>query len=175
MKRIQELKNDTVINIAALLKEPVGSVREFAVEIDRFELDPGLIAYTIDGDLRLIRLQDEVLASAQLKAQVELECDRCLNDYLQPVETTFSAEYEPTIDVHTGHAVQEIDDETDRFAITEHHEVDLAEPMRQELIVALPMVAVCGPDCPGPAVTSAGDDSDIDDRLSSLQHLLKDE
>jgi len=175
VKRVQELKNDTVVNIAALLKEPVGSVREFSVDIDEFELDPELVAYDIVGDLRLIRLQDEVLADVRLRAKVGLECDRCLGDYLQPVQAKFSVEYEPTIDVHTGHAVQEIDDETDRFAITEHHEVDLSEPLRQELIVALPMVAVCGPECPGPAVTFAGDAGNLDDRLSALERLLADE
>jgi uncharacterized protein len=84
----------------------------------------------------------------------------------------FTAEFEPTIDVHTGHAVHETADELDRFAITEHHEVDLAEPMRQELIVALPMVAVCGPECPGPEVTSVGDDGEVDERLAALERLL---
>lgn len=175
MKRIQELKNDTVINIAALLKEPVGSVREFAVEIDRFELDADLIATGIAGQVRLTRLQDEVLVDAKLRADVGLECDRCLREYLQPVSVHFAAEYQPTIDVYSGRAVREIDDETDRFFITEHHEVDLAEPMRQELIVALPMVAVCGPDCPGPAITSTADGSEIDDRLAALQRLLGDD
>lgn len=175
MKRIQELKNDTVINIAALLKEPVGSVREFAVEIDRFELDPELIATSIAGQVRLTRLQDEVLVDAKLRADVGLECDRCLREFLQPVSVHFSAEYQPTIDVYLGRAVREIDDETDRFFITEHHEVDLAEPLRQELIVALPMVAVCGPDCPGPAVTSTADTGEIDDRLAALQRLLGDD
>jgi uncharacterized protein len=172
VKRIQELNNDTAINVAALLKEPIGSVRDIAVSIDRFELDDDLIASTILGEARLIHLQDEVLADVKLTANVGLECDRCLREYQQPVRVRFSAEYEPTIDVHTGRTVNEYDDEGDRFAINEHHEVDLAEPMRQELIVALPMVAVCGKDCPGPAVTSVGDDGEIDDRLTALQRLL---
>jgi uncharacterized protein len=172
VKRIQELNNDTAINVAALLKEPIGSVRDIAVSIDRFELDDDLIASTILGEARLIHLQDEVLADVKLTANVGLECDRCLREYQQPVRVRFSAEYEPTIDVHTGHAVGDYDEEGDRFAITEHHEVDLAEPMRQELIVALPMVAVCGKNCPGPAMTSIGGEGEIDERLTALQRLL---
>jgi uncharacterized protein len=172
MRRIQELKNDTVINIAALLKEPVGSVRDIAVDIDRFELDDDLIASSIQGDVRLIHLVDEVLADVKLQANVGLECDRCLREYQQPVRVRFSAEYEPTIDVHTGRSLGDISDEVDRFAITEHHEVDLAEPMRQELIIALPMVAVCSKDCPGPAMTSVGGEGEIDERLAALQRLL---
>lgn len=172
MKHTYELHNDTAINVVALLKEPVGSTRLCGLEIDRFELDDDLVARRIEGEARLIRLQDEILVDATVSADVELECDRCLRLYDQRVKTRFSAQYEPTIDVHTGHAVREIDDEAERFAITEHHEVDLAEPLRQELIVALPMVAVCGPDCPGPQVSSTGDGDEVDDRLAALQQLL---
>jgi uncharacterized metal-binding protein YceD (DUF177 family) len=177
VKRVQELKNDTVINVAALLKETVGSVREIAVDIDRFELDEDLIASAIHGDARLIRLQDEILADVNLLAEVGLECDRCLGAYQQPVRVRFSAEFQPTIDVHTGHVVGEAEDELaiEHFYITEHHEVDLAEPMRQELIISLPMVAVCGPECPGPDVTSAGVEGEIDDRLAALERLLGDD
>ena len=174
MKHTQPLQNDTVINVAALLKEPVGSTRTYGVEINRFELDDELVARRIEGEVRLTRLQEEILVDAKLNADVELECDRCLRQYDHRVKTRFSAQYEPTIDVHTGHAVNEINDELERFAITEHHEVDLAEPLRQELIVSLPMVAICGPDCPGPEVTSAGNDEQVDDRLAALEQLLKD-
>jgi uncharacterized protein len=172
VKQTYELHNDTVINVVALLKEPVGSTRVYGVDIDRFELDDDLVARRIEGEARLTRLQDEILVNAKVSADVELECDRCLRRYDHPVRTRFAAQYEPTIDVHTGHAVREIDDEAERFAITEHHEVDLAEPLRQELIVALPMVAVCGPDCPGPEVTTIGDGDDVDDRLAALKQLL---
>jgi uncharacterized protein len=172
VKRLQDLHNDTVINAAALLKEPVGSTRLYGLSLDRFELDDDLVASNIEGEVRLIHLAAEILVDATLSADVELECDRCLRAYDQPVKVHFSAQYEPTIDVHTGHKVSEIDDEEERFSISDSHEVDLAEPLRQELIVALPMVANCGKDCPGPAITSTKSDEEIDDRLSALQKLL---
>lgn len=172
MKRLQDLYNDTVINAAALLKEPVGNTRLFGLELDRFELDDDLVASNVSGEVRLIRLQEELLLDATVSADVELECDRCLNAYAQPVRVHFSAQYEPTIDVHTGHRVDEIDDEEERFSISDNHEVDIAEPLRQELIVALPMVANCGKDCPGPAITSTKTDEEVDDRLAALERLL---
>lgn len=172
MKRVNELRNDTVINVAALLKEPVGATRDYDLDLDRFDLDRDLVAKRVRANARLTRLQDEILVDARAIADVELECDRCLNRYDQVVKARFSAQYEPTIDVHTGGSVGEIDDETERFSITEHHEVDLAEPLRQELIVALPMVAICGPDCPGPTLTSTRAEDEIDDRLAALSRLL---
>ena len=175
MKRLHELHNDTVINAAALLKEPVGNTRLYGLELDRFELDDDLVASNVEGEVRLIRLQDELLLDATVTADVELECDRCLRRYDQPVKAHFSAQYEPTIDVHTGYKVNEIDDEEERFSISDNHEVDIAEPLRQELIVALPMVAVCGRDCPGPEITSTNTGEEIDDRLAALERLLGDQ
>jgi uncharacterized protein len=172
VKRLQELHNDTVINVAALLKEPVGNTRLFGLELDRFELDDDLVASNVSGEVRLTQLTTELLLDATVTATVELECDRCLRAYDQPVRVRFSAQYEPTIDVHTGHQVSEIDDEEERFSISDNHEVDIAEPLRQELIVALPMVASCGKDCPGPAMTSTNTGEEIDDRLAALERLL---
>ena len=42
--------------------------------------------------------------------------------------------------------------------IDENHELDLREPLRQEILVALPMRPDCGPDCPGPDLTEVGGD-----------------
>jgi uncharacterized protein len=167
-----ELHNDTVINVAALLKEPVGSTRNFSINLDRFPLDNDLVAREVEGEMRLTSLTSELLLNAKATAKVELECDRCLRLYDEPVKVTFAAQYEPTIDVRTGHMVEEIGDGEERFAITENHEVDVAEPLRQELIVALPMIARCGPDCPGPIITSTKSDDEIDDRLAELERLL---
>lgn len=170
-----ELKNDTVINVAALLKEAVGSTRTFSIDLDRFELDDDLVAREVTGEMRLTRLINELLLDGKAQAKVELECDRCLRLYDQPVKVKLSAQYEPTIDVRTGHQVDEIDDGEERFSISDNHEVDIAEPLRQELIVSLPMIANCGADCPGPAITSTRSAGDVDDRLAALERLLDEE
>ena len=91
------------------------------------------------------------------------------------MKVKLSAQYEPTIDVRTGHQVDEIDDGEERFSISDNHEVDIAEPLRQELIVSLPMIANCGADCPGPAITSTRSEDDVDDRLAALERLLDEE
>jgi uncharacterized protein len=175
VKRLQEIHNDTVINAASLLKEPVGNSRLYGMHLDRFELDDDLVASNVEGEVRLIRLAEELLLDATVSATVELECDRCLRAYDQPVSIHFSAQYEPTIDVITGRTVSEIDDEEERFSISDNHEVDMTEPLRQELIVGLPMVARCGRDCPGPLLTTTKGDVEIDDRLAALERLLKEQ
>jgi uncharacterized protein len=75
----------------------------------------------------------------------------------------------------------EIDEEGDEFFIDDNHELDLVEPLRQEILVSLPMRPTCGPNCPGPDVlevggdTEAGEDAAVDDRLAALANLLKDD
>jgi uncharacterized protein len=174
-KKGQDLRNDTVINVVALLKEDVGASRTYDMRLDEFPLDDDLVARNVAGALRLIRLQNELYLEATATATVQLECVRCLRRYDQSVKARFAAQYEPTVDVRTGVEVEEIDDEAERFPISENHEVDVAEPLRQELIVALPMRAVCGRDCPGPDLSGLDDTEDGDPRFGALADLLNDE
>jgi uncharacterized metal-binding protein YceD (DUF177 family) len=64
--------------------------------------------------------------------------------------------------------------------IDENHELDLREPLRQEILVALPMRPDCGADCPGPDLLEVGGEDDVsddpvDERLAALASLLGDD
>lgn len=178
---MQELRNDTAINVAGLLKGSTGHVREFVLSLDRFPLDDGLIAEAVHGDIRLTRLRDGVTAGvmARIRASgtVELECVRCLRPYQQPFEVEFSEEYRQTVDVRTGIDLEldaEADDDTAR--IDDNHILDVGEVLRQEVLVALPMRPDCGDECPGPDLVAvervAGDEAAVDGRLAALARLL---
>jgi uncharacterized protein len=171
-----DLHNETVVNVAALLKEGVGATRSYELSLDRFPLDADLAAEAVFGDLRLTRLTDEIIASVHAEGVVTLECQRCLNLYSQPFETDFDEEFRETVDVRTGAGLDTArDDEDERFTINQNHELDIAEPLRQEILVALPMRPTCGADCPGPDVLESGDDEAIaDDRFAALARLLDD-
>jgi uncharacterized protein len=60
----------------------------------------------------------------------------------------FDAEYFPSVDVVTGSSLKVPDDDMS-FAIDHNHELDLAEPVRQELVIAVPMHPLCTLDCAG--------------------------
>jgi uncharacterized protein len=105
-------------------------------------------------------------------------CARCLREYDQPFEVDFDEEYRQTVDVRTGVDLggEPADDEL-VSRIDENHELDLREPLRQEILVALPMRPDCGPDCPGPDVLEVGGDDSasdeaVDERLAALASLL---
>ncbi|HEV2129068.1 MAG TPA: DUF177 domain-containing protein [Thermomicrobiales bacterium] len=178
----RELVNETRINVASLLQEPVGSIRSIHLGMDAFLLDDDLFANDLDADVRLIRLRHQVLADGKVRANVALDCVRCLTTFEQRVETTFSEPFLQSHDVRSGadlsdHRERRDDEDADEsdeesFVIDEGHEMDLAEALRQNLVLALPMVPSCGDVCPGPPEEHLADKADERggqfDLLSSL-------
>ena len=169
-----DLYNETAVNVAALLKEQVGSSRSYPLQLDAFPLDDELLAEDVSGTVKLTRLTDEILARIRVSGSVELQCLRCLREYPEAFAADFSEEFRIAHDVRTGNGIATSDDD-ERFDIDENHELDFGEALRQEIIVALPMRPACGADCPGPDVVEVGDTEPIDDRFASLARLLDDE
>jgi uncharacterized protein len=165
------LHNETGVNVAALLQEPVGSSRSYALQLDAFPLDDELLATDVSGNVKLTRLSDEIIARIRVTGGVELECLRCLRPYPESFATDFAEEFRIAHDVRTGNGIAAQEDD-ERFAINENHELDFGEALRQEILVALPMRPTCGADCPGPDLLETGDDESIDDRFASLARLL---
>ena len=168
-----DLNNDTIVNVAALLREQTGAHRSYRFQIDRFPLDDDLSAVGLTGILQLTRVSDAILASVSGTSSVVLECQRCLEEFSLPVSITFEEQFRIAYDVRRGTAIEsEIEGIDERPEITENHELDFSEPMRQEIIVALPMRPVCGPDCPGPPNFADGDEEDGSGQFSALATLL---
>jgi uncharacterized protein len=177
----RELRNDTAVNVVGLLKGQTGATRSYRLLLDTFEADGETIARDITGDVRLTRLRDAIIASVSAAGVVPMTCARCLREYDQPFEVDFDEEYRPTVDVRTGFdlGVEPIDEEL-VSRINENHELDLREPLRQEILVALPMRPDCGSECPGPDVLEVGGEDGasnepVDERLAALANLLADD
>ena len=177
----RELRNETAINVAGLLKGQTGASRSYHLVLDMFEADGETIAREIVGNLRLTRLRDAVMASLQATGLAPMTCARCLREYDQPFAIDFDEEYRQTVDVRTGIGLEDAlpDDELVSL-IDENHELDLREPLRQEILVALPMRPDCGANCPGPDALEAGESDEVsgdvvDERLAALASLLGDD
>jgi uncharacterized protein len=177
----RELRNETAVNVAGLLKAQTGASRSYTLALDEFVVDGETIAREINGDVRLTRLRDAVMAHVEATGLAPLTCARCLREYEQPFEVAFDEEFRQTVDVRTGIGLEsdfDLPDDEQLSRIDENHELDLREPLRQEILVALPMRPDCGAECPGPDVLEAGerDDADeVDDRLAALASLLGDD
>lgn len=130
------------LNVAQLLREPVGARRSF-----RFQgpMEEG----AAQGEAGLLRTKEGVLVSARVTSDVRSVCPRCLSDYVQRVATNFEEEFFPVIDIETGKPVVSAKKEEDDFTIDEHHILDITEAVRQYTLLAIPMKGLCKADCKG--------------------------
>lgn len=97
--------------------------------------------------LRLERRGSLVLARGDYQARVDLECSRCLARFGQTLAGTVEWAFRPP-ETPRGEEVRLAEDELD-VIFYQGGEVDLAQALRDELSLALPMAPLCRPDCPG--------------------------
>lgn len=84
-----------------------------------------------------------------LRTAVRLTCDRCLNDYDVPVDTSFQLVLE--VSDAANWKVKELECTAADFDVVQLDEpiADLEDILRQQLYLSLPIKQVCSPDCQG--------------------------
>jgi uncharacterized protein len=66
------------------------------------------------------------------------------------LDVAWSEEFHPSVDILTGRPLPvDLDDLDEAVVIDSHHIMDLAETIRQHLLLALPIHPLCRPDCAG--------------------------
>jgi len=134
-------------NVAQLLKKATGSSRRYQVREGIEGIDPGLIIREpLVGQIEMVRTADGILVRGELITALELQCDRCLEPFIQKVGFEIEEEFHPAIDMSTGGKLPCDEAET---RIDEHHILDLTELIRQSIFLTLPMHPLCRLDCPG--------------------------
>jgi uncharacterized protein len=170
-----------IFNVAQLMKSFVGASLTAEIEEDHVELDEDLkIVGPLTGDVRMRRVDQGLLIDGWVNLTLEQTCNRCLKQFEQPMHVTFEERFYPTLDVVTGMPLPPIE-EDEVFPISEHHEVNLTEAIRQNVLLAIPMVTLCNPDCAGLCSQCGHDlnlgpcqcEPEIDARLSILKTLLQ--
>ena len=170
-----------IFNVAQLMKAPVGTSLANDFHEDNIQLDDDIrVVGPLDGHVRMRRTNQGLLVDGWVDLTLELQCNRCLKDFEQPMHVTFEEQFYPTVDVVSGLPLAPFDQE-EIFPIDAHHEVDLTEAIRQNVLTALPMVTLCREDCQG-LCPQCGHDlnlgpceckPEVDARLSVLEKLLQ--
>lgn len=138
-------------NVAQLLKEPTGSIRQYELAEDIATLDPELqILGLLIGTLQFIRTNSGILVLGDLSTAVQAPCNRCLEAIVVPVRFRMEENFRPLTEVETGRYlrpdeyegdVEDLDDEA--LFINEHHILNIAEIVRQNIWLGLPMFPTC--------------------------------
>ena len=131
--------------------------------------DDGVFLEPVRLDLKLSPTGTGVLVQGRASGVARQTCSRCLCTYDLPLEVPVLIEYR--LDEESPEASGEEDDE-DWFPV-EGEFIDLLEPVRQHLLVALPMKPLCDEDCPGMEGTDQEQSATGDPRMQALEELRK--
>ena len=163
------------INVAEIKKRLVGS-KTFAYELTPDELD------ITDTDLKVmapIHLEgvvenagDVILFKADVKTEIERTCGRCLKVFTEPLAAQVVEKFYPA-------GAENI--ENDAF-IYESDLLDITEPVRESLLLAVPLQSLCREDCRGLCPVCGADRNEgdcgcdattVDPRLAALKQFIK--
>jgi len=80
-----------------------------------------------------------------LRGELLVPCARCLEPAPVPVEAPLAVSFVE----NTGHDGAGGEEPQDDVLLVEHGIIDLGRPIRDEILIAIPMSPVCRPDCAG--------------------------
>lgn len=161
------------IDVSELLREGVGARASLLVAWDAQRFSEGLEVNSLKGTLELWRTTEGILVQGLIKANLDLQCVRCLADVTQDIEIELDENFQiPPIQASEADEIYPID--------ADHH-INLGPVLRELVIVSTPMHVLCRSDCAG-LCPICGQDlnkepcdcraEDIDPRLAGLKALL---
>ncbi|MCX7603663.1 MAG: DUF177 domain-containing protein [Bryobacteraceae bacterium] len=120
---------------------------------------PGEIAFPEDlrqigslaaqGRTELLRnTLGEIRIRGHVKAVMEGVCDRCLEPARLEIDSDFDLFYRPVVRT-ANHAEIQLEDGEIDLAFYEGEGVELADALREQILLSMPMQLFCRPDCKG--------------------------
>jgi uncharacterized protein len=103
---------------------------------------PVSLAFDIDKDGQQFHLVGTV------KAVLSLDCGRCLETYAFPVDASFDVLYLPHAE-NAGEGEVEVEDDDLTTAYYGDDQIDLAQLVREQFYLAIPMKPLCREECRG--------------------------
>jgi uncharacterized protein len=97
-------------------------------------------------DLQATRAGDEVRLVGNLKATVEIDCDRCLKPLTMPVDQSFDLLYVPPAKTSDE---KELGDDDLSIGFYQNEAIDVDDVVREQVELALPMARLCDEECRG--------------------------
>ena len=162
-------------NVGFLLKQSSGYSRTVEPSLEAMELDEGILVEHLTGELDLTRTSQGIWVDGALTGTTLVECARCLSHFL----LSLTIELQELFYYPPANAPDPSD-----YVITEDGLLDLVEPMREQIVLNMPISPLCQPDCRGICSHCGRDrnleacdceDDRIDPRLAALQDLISDD
>ena len=127
-------------NVGYFFNKPSGYSKDFTLEYPEIFIDPDLQLYDLKGRYTFSRTHEGLLLQAWIDAEIESQCNRCLDTFRAKISTEFEELY-----VFASRVQEELDEEV----VPDDGYIDLGKPIRDYLLLGLPMNLICKPDCKG--------------------------
>ncbi|WP_376792441.1 DUF177 domain-containing protein [Thermoflexus sp.] len=126
--------------VGALVGAPIGSRMVLSLEEGPGDLGYGVEVDYLRGEIELVRSDRRLLASGTISTQVHTQCARCL----EPVAFPMTFEFEEAFFL----SPVDIPGET-FYAVTDDGYLFLTAPLREHVLLNIPLRVLCRPDCRG--------------------------
>jgi uncharacterized protein len=117
-----------------------GSIDYGISEIRQVEpLEVAAMAELLDGQIRI---------SGDLETKIEMACARCLDPVVEEVTKDFDLFYQP-LPKGTRHEEERLKDDETEIGFFEGEGLFLADVLKEQVLLSLPMKVICQSDCRG--------------------------
>lgn len=126
-------------------------------------------------DVRLSKSGHDVVVQGRVEAELAVPCARCLEPTKVPIDAELTALLVPASALRIPAGEHELSAEEADVVPYDGETVVLDDLVRDEILLAVPMIPLCSEDCPGmspsPVDTEGSNEPSIDPRLEPLRRL----
>jgi len=127
------------INVGFISHEEIGRSHDFPFEFEKLILGDDLELRNFDGVVNIGRTPQGLVLQADFSAETTVMCVRCLQDFAQELDWSFTELY----------AFDKRSETDSGLILPEDGHIDLAEMLREYALLEVPISPICKPDCQG--------------------------
>jgi len=126
-------------NVGFIIHEEVGRSHDFPFEFDEITLGDDLELRNFEGIVNVGKTPQGLIVQADFSAEITLTCARCLTDYIQELDWSFTELY-----AFDRRSITE-----SGLLLPEDAHLDVEELLREFALLEIPISPICKPDCKG--------------------------
>ena len=127
------------LNIGFLINATIGTKREFPFGFNKISLGDDLSLQEFSGEARFSRTPQGLLLQGDFSFSIEMNCVRCLENFIQPLHVSFTDLY----------AFDQRSISESNLLVPEDGQIDLGPLLREYAILEFPINPICKPGCKG--------------------------
>jgi uncharacterized metal-binding protein YceD (DUF177 family) len=130
------------LEVTKLIEAPDGERLAYKLSDEELKLDDLSLSSKANGELALLKTPAALLLEGWVEAELASECHRCLSEFAQQVRVPLKASF----------SLQPQEDDWPIRLEKGRAYIELADLVREEFILHLPVQALCSEDCLGVCV-----------------------